>query len=320
MELWLERNQVSLYVFAILLGAAVGYVLPGGMFEAGIQWSLMLLLYATFLAVPFRRLPQAFADVRFMVTLLALNFLAVPGVVFVLTRHIVDDQALLIGVLLVLLTPCVDYVIVFTRLARGNWNKILAATPLLMLLQIVFLPVFLTLFGTAKIIDTIQWGPFIQAFLLLIIVPLLLSIGTQLAEGNEFAHNTKRLMEALMVPLMMLTLFLVVASQFGAAFAQLDSLLRVIPIYVAFLLIMPVLACIVGKGSGQSASERRALAFSSSTRNSLVVLPLALALPGTLSFAALVVVTQTLVELVGMVTFVRVFPSLIVDRAVPEAA
>ena len=47
------------------------------------------------------------------------------------------------------------------------------------------------------------------------------------------------------------------------------------------------------------------------TRNSLVVLPLALALPDRLSVAAVVVVTQTLVEVVGMLAYVRLVPRLI---------
>jgi len=51
--------------------------------------------------------------------------------------------------------------------------------------------------------------------------------------------------------------------------------------------------------------------FSGTTRNSLVVLPLALALPASMSLAPVVVVTQTLVELVGMVVLVRVVPRLV---------
>ena len=53
----------------------------------------------------------------------------------------------------------------------------------------------------------------------------------------------------------------------------------------------------------------RALTFSGATRNSLVVLPLALAMPSPLVTAA--VVTQTLVELLGMVVLVRVLPRLL---------
>ena len=55
----------------------------------------------------------------------------------------------------------------------------------------------------------------------------------------------------------------------------------------------------------------RAIVFTGATRNSLVVLPLALALPDRLAVAAAVVVTQTLVEVIGMVTYVRLIPRLL---------
>lgn len=54
--------------------------------------------------------------------------------------------------------------------------------------------------------------------------------------------------------------------------------------------------------------ESRALVFTSVTRNSLVILPLALALPSGYGLATAVVVTQTLVELTGMVVLTRVVP------------
>lgn len=57
--------------------------------------------------------------------------------------------------------------------------------------------------------------------------------------------------------------------------------------------------------------DSRAIVFTGATRNSLVVLPLALALPDELAVAAVVVVTQTLVEVVGMVLYVRAIPRLV---------
>lgn len=53
--------------------------------------------------------------------------------------------------------------------------------------------------------------------------------------------------------------------------------------------------------------------FSGVTRNSLVILPLVLALPAHYDLAALVVVTQTLVELVVMVILVQLLPRLRID-------
>ncbi|MEE8559517.1 MAG: arsenic resistance protein, partial [Alphaproteobacteria bacterium] len=55
----------------------------------------------------------------------------------------------------------------------------------------------------------------------------------------------------------------------------------------------------------------RALVFSASTRNSLVVLPLALAAPFGGGLVAAVVVTQTLVELLGELVYIRAIPRII---------
>ena len=52
--------------------------------------------------------------------------------------------------------------------------------------------------------------------------------------------------------------------------------------------------------------------FTAVTRNSLVILPLALALPSGYALAPAVVVTQTLVELMGMVVLTRVVPAWLV--------
>ncbi|MFZ2240603.1 MAG: arsenic resistance protein, partial [Gordonia amarae] len=48
-------------------------------------------------------------------------------------------------------------------------------------------------------------------------------------------------------------------------------------------------------------------------RNSLVVMPLAIALPDGMEIAPAVIVTQTLVEVIGMAICVRVVPALIKD-------
>lgn len=50
----------------------------------------------------------------------------------------------------------------------------------------------------------------------------------------------------------------------------------------------------------------------------MVILPLALALPDSLSLVGVVVVTQTLVEFVGMVTYVRLIPRVVTHRPTPS--
>lgn len=118
-------------------------------------------------------------------------------------------------------------------------------------------------------------------------------------------------MQALMVPLMVATLAVVVGSQIVGVGQELGSLLTVIPLYVAFLLVMVPLGLLATKPAGLDVAATRAVVFSGATRNSLVVLPLALPLPGPLAMAPLVVVTQTLVELIGMILYVRFLPLIV---------
>ena len=140
----MERHQVALYLSALAAGAVLGLTVPvlRSLLEAAITPVLAALLYATFLGVPFNRLRAAFSDARFMTALLVVNFLVVPAVVLPLSWLVADEPGLLAGTLLVLLAPCVDYVMVFTRLAGGAWSRTLAASPVLMLVQALVLPLW----------------------------------------------------------------------------------------------------------------------------------------------------------------------------------
>ena len=311
---WMERWQILLYIAAIALGVLVGLLAPAlaHPLELSINPVLALLLFATFLGVPLVEIGRAFRDVRFLVTVLVVNFVLVPVVVFGLSRFVASNDALLIGVLLVLLTPCVDYVIVFTGLAGGAKARLLAAAPLLMLLQILLLPLYLLLFAGADAVAAIEIAPFVEAFVILILIPLVAAATVQgIARRHRAGRSIESAMAFAMVPLMMATLAVVVGSQISAVGSSLTQLAVLIPIYVAFLVVMLCLGALASRIARLDTPASRAIVFSGSTRNSLVVLPLALALPSALDLAPLAVVTQTLVELVGMVVCVRVVPKLV---------
>ncbi|WP_345802223.1 arsenic resistance protein [Microbacterium sp. AZCO] len=310
---WWERHQIALYIGAILIGAGVGLALPAlaHPFELAINPVLGVLLYSTFLGVPLTRVGTAFRDIRFLGAVLLLNFVLIPIVVFALSRFVADNQALLVGVLFVLLTPCVDYVIVFAGLAGGAKERLLAATPLLMLVQILLLPLYLWLMAGPAVVEEFDVRPFVEAFLLLIVLPLTLAAITQLlARQSRAARGIQHGLLSAMVPLMMLTLAVVVASQMSAVIGSLAQLLVVVPIFIAFVLLAAPLGAFAGRLGKLDVPSRRAVIFSGATRNSLVVLPLALALPTGFAITPLVVVTQTLVELIAMVAMVGLVPRL----------
>ncbi|MDN5600384.1 MAG: bile acid:sodium symporter [Brachybacterium sp.] len=308
----LERHQVMIYLVAIGAGVALGALLPGAAptLEVAVEPAIAALLLVTFHGIPLRRIGAALREGRFLLSLLAVNFLVVPLIVLLITRPLTDSPELLTGALLVLLAPCIDYVIVFTALAGGAQDRLLAATPLLMLAQLLALPALVPLLSGGAALGMIEPGPFVQAFGLLIVLPLVAAALLQ--------RCAPRLdLSAAMVPLMVGVLVTVVASQTPRVLDAGASLLPLVPVYVAFLVLAVGVGIAVSRVVRLETASARALTFSGATRNSLVVLPLALAMPSPLVPAA--VVTQTLVELLGMVVLVRVLPRLLRDEPRPPA-
>ncbi len=309
-----EKHQIALYLAAIGAAFVFGLLTPpatGETIEHAIEPVLAALLFVTFLQVPFLDMAASFRDARFLAAVLVLNFVLGPAVVWVLVELLPGDQAIMIGVLLVLLTPCIDYVIVFTGVAGGSAERLVAAAPLLMLLQLLLLPVYLYLFVGPSLAEIVDPQPFVRAFVVLIAIPLTLAALTQgLARQFAAAGTVETVMAALMVPLMVTTLFAVVASQIGDITSRFADVAAVVPIYLAWFIAMAGIGTLVGRATRLDRPRSIALTFSGATRNSLVVLPLALALPEAYSLAAVVVVTQTLVELIAMLVYVRVVPRL----------
>ncbi|ODA71596.1 Sodium Bile acid symporter family protein [Streptomyces sp. AVP053U2] len=313
----MERHQVSVYVAAMAAGALVGWANPAGGpgLEHAIYPVLGALLYVTFLQVPAAELVRSLRAGRFLAAALVVNFVVVPLVVAAMFVFLPDDQAVRLGVLLVLLAPCVDYVIVFSGLAGGSSRRLLAATPLLLLAQMVLLPGFLFLFMGSGLAEVVEVGPFVEAFVVLIVLPLALAWLTQgWAARRAAGQKVADAMGTTMVPLMAATLLTVVASQVPEVNDSLTDVARVVPFYALFLAVMAFAGLAVARLFRLDVPASRAIVFTGATRNSLVVLPLALALPDALAIAALMVVTQTLVEVVGMVIYVRAVPRLLPAR------
>ncbi|ROR91854.1 arsenic resistance protein [Nocardioides aurantiacus] len=313
-----EKHQIALYLAAIGAAFAFGVFTPettGEAIEHAIEPVLAALLFATFLQVPFLDLAASLRDARFLAAVLVLNFVLGPAVVLVLVQLLPSDQAILVGVLLVLLTPCIDYVIVFTDVAGGSAEHLVAAAPLLMLLQLLLLPIYLYLFVGPGLAEVVDPKPFVRAFVVLVAVPLTLAALTQgLASRFTAARTLETVMAALMVPLMMATLFAVVASQISDITSRFADVAAIVPIYLTWFVVMAGIGTVVGHAFKLDPPRSIALTFSGATRNSLVVLPLALALPEEYSLAAIVVVTQTLVELIAMISYTRAVPRLTVTR------
>jgi len=311
----LESQQIPLYLAAVVAAVVFGLLATDAAqhLHLLVTPAIAVLMYAMFLQIPFLDVRQSLSNRRFMAALLVANFILVPLLVWALTRGLGEHPAILIGALMVLLTPCIDYVVVFTHIGKGDARLTLAATPVLLLAQLVLLPLYPTLLLGDSSAVVVSITPFVEAFVLLIVLPMALAILTNVsARRHRMVAAWNEAWAWMPVPAMALVLVAVVASQIALVLRDFDQLLPVIPVYISFMLLAPLLGLASARLLRLPVAQARSVTFSAATRNSLVVLPLALALPeGLGGLAAAAVITQTLIELVSELIYVRIIPRLV---------
>ncbi len=307
----LERHQVPIYFAAVFVGASAGLLLPdaAAALEVAIWPVVGILLYFTFLQVPLLQFQQAISDVRFLAAMLTANFVFVPFVVWSLLWLLPPSPPIHLGVALVLLTPCTDWMNTFTLLGKGDAHRTLAATPLLLITQIVLLPVFLWLLLESDTSRMVATGPFVQAFAGLVMLPLLLAWLTEWwGKRNERVAHWIGMSTPLPVVLLSLVVLVIAASQIQQVLDHVRQLTQVTLIFVLFVALAAVIGRLTVWLYSLPPQAGRGVIFSTSTRNSFVVLPLALALPSEWQLAVPVIVIQAFVEMLGMLVFIRIVP------------
>ncbi|MEH0875901.1 arsenic resistance protein [Pectobacterium cacticida] len=313
---FLDAHQAALYAIAVIAAVATASILPETVsWDVAINPALALMLFLTFLQVPLTTIGKGLMPSRFIGALLTANFIVIPLLVAAMSFFLPADPLVKLGILMVLLAPCIDYVVTFAHLGRADATRLLAATPLLLMLQMLALPLYLTLFLDHDAADLIVYGPFIDAFIWLIALPLALAALVQwIAARQSLVAKVADALGYLPVPATALVLFIVVAAIIPQLRTTWEWVLLAVPFYILFALLAPCLGWLTGRVFGVDSASGRAVAFSASTRNSLVILPLALAIPGALPLLPAVIVCQTLVELLSELVYIRVLPRLHMPR------
>lgn len=330
----MEKYQVWAYLLAIAIGLGLGLCLPGSRpFAEALIWpGLALLMYATFSQVSLAEIPHAVRDGRFLAAALVGNFLLIPLAVWGLLHWAPDSPAARLGLLMTLVAPCTDWFITFTHLGRGDSVRATALAPLNMLIQLPLVPLYISLFGRDSAGPILTAGAVIPAAAV-ILVPLATVAGTEVlmsrssrAEGPEPSHGHRgrrsvalgrraalwhEKLGVLPVPLLAAVILCVMTSHAGEVVASLELLPQVGRVCVAYLVVALVLAKAMASALHMTKEPARTLAFTFGTRNSFVVLPLALALPAGWGLAAVVVIMQSIIELLGMIVFLWFVPRIL---------
>lgn len=314
-RLQLERSQVLFYLAAVALGAGLGWNVPAvAPILDRLLWPVLAaLLYVTFAQVPLLEVRGMIGHGRFVAALLVVNFVIVPPLAWLLARCLPPDPFFLLGVYLVLLAPCTDWFVSFSLLGRGDARLAIAATPVLLLAQMLLLPAWLWAFLGTELAGVARAGKFLEAFSGLIVLPLLLVALTETAaRRSRLCFRWLQFTAWLPVPLLALTVLLIAGAQIRTVSSSWELLGATAGVFLAYALVVPFPARFVARRFRLTSTEQRTVIFSAGTRNSFVVLPLALAFPTGGELAAAIIVLQSLIELGAMIAYLWWIPARVV--------
>ncbi|GAB4254505.1 MAG: bile acid:sodium symporter [Thermoleophilia bacterium] len=296
----LDKLQSALVFLAVAAGVLAGMAdWIRGVAGHLITPSLMVLLFGVFLQVRFAHLGRAFRNFRPAATTLAVNFLWTPLFAWALGAAFLGGHPdLWVGLLMLMVTPCTDWYLIFTAMARGNLAFSTALLPVNLALQLLLLPVYLFLLG-GTVID-IEARSLAVSILLVLVVPF--------AAAAVFRKVLRSLAgersEGILVRLTHLPLYFLLVAIAAMFAAHGEAALRQPGIFVLllapvtlFFLVNFVLDQLLGRLLGFSYEDTASLTMTTLARNS----PLALAVAATTfpdrPLIALALVIGPLIEL-----------------------
>ena len=178
------KLQPVIIITAALLGLLLGAVTPFGSVSSSlIEVFLMLLLYILFLSIDLKQIKKSFTNVRFTLSAVIINFVFTPLFGYVLGKVFFPGSLdIRIGLLLLLVTPCTDWYLVFTGLSKGNVELGMSILPLNLILQIV-LPVYLLVLIGSEV--TMDVGSLVSSVAMVLVIPFVLAYITKLMTRNS---------------------------------------------------------------------------------------------------------------------------------------
>ncbi len=164
--------QPVFIISAALAGLLLGGTTSFGDFSVNlIKPFLMALLFMVFLSVDLKRVKNSFLNHKFTITSLLVNFVWTPVFAVLLgTVFLSDSIDLQVGFLMLMVTPCTDWYLVFTGLSKGNVPLATSILPLNLILQVVLLPVYLFIFYGSKV--GMNGADILWSIIIVLVIPM----------------------------------------------------------------------------------------------------------------------------------------------------
>ena len=305
--LWLPASLLA----GVVLGLTVP--LPVQIPQQAVLAVQSIVVFLLALSMPLLSVGRAVWQRRVWGALLAINLLAVPLLAFILSRLVFHSYEMQVGVLLVLLAPGVALSLPIIRGAGGDAESVLGVMPLLLAGLLVLVPL-LTIVLSGGVFSLADIPPTLIPIALTIVFPVGVALLLQTVTKNRGQKVATVFGE---VPRWTIWagsigFFVVAWDRTPNVADRLPELSWLVPISIAFLVLMAPLNLLVAGLAGVTVDKRRAILIAGIGRGGLVMLPITLALdPEVWGLVPFVVMLYTSIEAIGLLVYRSITPEIL---------
>ena len=269
----IEKLEPAILIFAIIIGLVLSDIkILSNNIGNLINLFLCIMLYGIFLEVPLKNLKKSFKNIKFSSTSIMINFIWTPIFGYFLGNLFLNgNMDIFIGFFMLILTPCTDWYLIFTKIAKGDLNLSLSILPINLILQIVLLPIYLIIFFSSN--DTINYSNLVYSLIIVIVIPFLSAQITKLLLNNKLKKITN-FFSKYQIVFLALAVFAIFNSQGNQLFGHLNSVLTIFIPLIIFFIATTLIDLLLSEQIHLTYEEYASLTMTTLARNS----PLALAI------------------------------------------
>lgn len=234
----MDKMEPALIFAAIILGLSLNNItLIQQISPSLITIFLALMLFTLFLDIPISDIKNSFSNVKFTFTTLLINFLWTPLFGYFLGRLFLNGNLdLLIGFVMLILTPCTDWYLVFTKMSKGNMPLSLSLLPVNLILQLILLPVYLLIFFSSS--NTIEVADLANSLITFIVLPFVMSLIVKyILKNNPIKDKVTSSLSRLQTIFLCIAIFGLFNTESKVLLSNLDSIgILFIPVILFFIL------------------------------------------------------------------------------------
>ncbi len=269
----IEKLEPAILIFTIIIGLILSDIkILSNNIGNLINLFLCIMLYGIFLEVPLKNLKKSFKNIKFSSTSIIINFIWTPIFGYFLGNLFLNgNMDIFIGFFMLILTPCTDWYLIFTKIAKGDLNLSLSILPINLILQIVLLPIYLIIFFSSN--DTINYSNLVYSLIIVIVIPFLSAQITKLILNNKLKEITN-FFSKYQIVFLALAVFAIFNSQGNQLFGHLNSVLTIFIPLIIFFITTTLIDLLLSEQIHLTYEEYASLTMTTLARNS----PLALAI------------------------------------------